>query len=166
MKRLLIVDDDPDILDSLMMLLEAHYAVTPAEDGTLALELLGQQTFDAVVLDLMLPVLDGTRVLQELRQRGHTVPVILISAHRDLDRQEEQHRQLGAFASLRKPFNIQELEKQLEKALGAAGGAGGPRGPGGTGNILRTGTDPAPVTPERDGQEPQEDLSARRWQPS
>jgi two-component system alkaline phosphatase synthesis response regulator PhoP len=117
MKRLLVVDDDPDILDSLTMLLETRYAVTAAEDGTFALELLGRQTFDAVVLDLMLPVLDGTRVLQEMRQRGYTLPVILISAHRDLDRQEEQHRQLGAFASLRKPFNIQELERQLEWAL-------------------------------------------------
>ncbi len=117
MKRLLVVDDDPDILDSLTMLLEARYAVTPAEDGTSALELLSQQPFDAVVLDLMLPVLDGTRVLEQLRQRGNPVPVILISAHRDLDRQEAEHRQLGAFASLRKPFNIQELEKRLEEAL-------------------------------------------------
>jgi DNA-binding response OmpR family regulator len=118
MKRVLIVDDDPDILDSLTMLLETHYAVTPVEDGTSALELLKQQEFDAVVLDLMLPVFDGTRVLEELRQQGNPVPVILISAHRDLDRQETQHRQLGAFASLRKPFNIQELEKRLEEALG------------------------------------------------
>lgn len=159
MKRLLVVDDDPDILDSLTMLLETHYAVTPAEDGHAALELLGQQPFDAVVLDLMLPVLDGTRVLQELRERGHTLPVILISAHRDLDKQEERHRQLGAFASLRKPFNIQELERQLEHALGAPGGPRGPGGTGGTGNLL-------PGAPVTGGQEPQEDLSTRRWQPS
>lgn len=118
MKRVLVVDDDPDILDSLMMLLETHYAVTPAEDGNRAMELLKEQEFDAVVLDLMLPVLDGNRVLEELRQGGNGIPVILISAHRDLDRQEEQHRQLGAFASLRKPFNIQELEKRLEEVLG------------------------------------------------
>ncbi|WPB78180.1 response regulator [Archangium violaceum] len=126
MKRLLVVDDDPDILESLTMLLEARYAVTPAEDGNVALELLGEQTFDAVVLDLMLPVLNGTRVLQELRQRGHTVPVILISAHQELDLQEERHRELGAFSSLRKPFNIQELEKQLEQAMGPSDGPGGP----------------------------------------
>ncbi|AKJ07998.1 response regulator receiver domain-containing protein [Archangium gephyra] len=163
MKRVLVVDDDPDILDSLMMLLETRYAVTPAEDGDVALELLGQQTFDAVVLDLMMPVLDGTRVLQEMRQRGHTLPVILISAHRDLDRQEERHRELGAFASLRKPFNIQELEKQLEQALGPSSGPGGPRGPQGTGNSLRTGTSPAPVTPVTGGEKSR---SARHWRPA
>ncbi|OJT17089.1 hypothetical protein BO221_47630 [Archangium sp. Cb G35] len=131
MKRLLVVDDDPDILESLTMLLESRYAVTPAEDGNAALELLGEQTFDAVVLDLMLPVLNGTRVLQELRQRGHTVPVILISAHQELDRQEGRHRELGAFSSLRKPFNIQELEKQLEQALGPSGGPPEPAVPSG-----------------------------------
>ncbi|MFY0528051.1 response regulator transcription factor [Archangium gephyra] len=123
MKRLLVVDDDPDILDSLTMLLETRYAVTPAEDGTLALELMGQQSFDAVVLDLMMPVLDGTRVLQEMRQRGNPTPVILISAHRDLEKQEVRHQQLGAFASLRKPFSIQELEKRLEEALHPGAGA-------------------------------------------
>ncbi|WNG40756.1 response regulator [Archangium violaceum] len=133
MKRVLLVDDDPDILDSLTLLLEANYAVTPAEDGAIALELLGQHEFDVVVLDLMMPVLNGTRVLAELRQRGIHIPVILISAHRDLDRQVLQHQQLGAFASLRKPFDIRELERRLEAAL-RQGGKGGASGSGGTGN--------------------------------
>src|ERR1044071_3245846 len=115
MKRVLIVDDDPDILDSLTLLLELTYAVTTAGDGAVALELVKKQTFDVVVLDLMMPVVDGTRFLVELRQRGIQVPVILISAHRDLDAQEQHHRQLGAFACLRKPFNIQELERRLEE---------------------------------------------------
>jgi DNA-binding response OmpR family regulator len=133
MKRVLVVEDDPDILDSLTLLLEASYAVTPAEDGGIALEFVDQQEFDAVVLDLMMPVLDGTQFLEQLRQRGIQVPVILISAHRDLD---EKHRQLGAFAALRKPFDILELEKRLEEALDP-GGTGGPReGPGGTGNTV------------------------------
>ncbi|HEX8438827.1 response regulator [Archangium sp.] len=114
MKRVLVVDDDPDILDSLTLLLEATYAVTPAEDGAVALELVARQEFDAVVLDLMMPVLDGTQFLEQLREQGIQVPVILISAHRDLD---ETHRRLGAFAALRKPFNILELEQRLEEAL-------------------------------------------------
>ncbi|ATB43098.1 hypothetical protein CYFUS_008577 [Cystobacter fuscus] len=117
-KRLLLVDDDPDILDSLALLLEQQYDITVAEDGMSALALVEQQRFDAVVLDLMMPVLDGTRFLQTLRQRGDLqTPVILISAHRDLDKHMMLHRRLGAFASLRKPFDIQELEKRLEQAL-------------------------------------------------
>lgn len=124
MKRVLVVDDDPDILEALTLLLEARYAVTSAGNGALALELMARHAFDVVVLDLMLPVLDGTRVLAELRQRGNPVPVILISAHRDLEQQLPQHHALGAFASLRKPFDIRELERRLEEALNR-GGQGG-----------------------------------------
>ena len=124
MKRVLVVDDDPDILESLILLLETRYSITAAGNGALALELLARHAFDAVVLDLMLPMLDGTRVLAELRQRGNTVPVILISAHRDLEHQLLQHQELGAFASLRKPFDIRELERRLEEALNR-GGQGG-----------------------------------------
>ncbi len=136
MKRVLVVDDDPDILDSLILLLEHTYAVTAAEDGAVALELVEKQTFDVVVLDLMMPVLDGTRFLVELRQRGIQVPVILISAHQDLNAHEVHHRQLGAISSLRKPFNIQELERRLEEALRQGGPGGGAPGTGGEGNGL------------------------------
>ncbi len=147
MKRVLIVDDDPDILDSLTLLLELTYAVTAAEDGAVALELVEKQTFDVVVLDLMMPVLDGTRVLKELRQRGIQVPVILVSAHRDLDALAAQHRQLGAFASLRKPFNIQELERRLEEALNQGSPSGGTSGAGGSGHGM-----PPSRGPTRGGQ--------------
>lgn len=123
-KRVLVVDDDPDILESLILLLEARYVVTPAANGALALEQMARQAFDAMVLDLMLPVLDGTRVLAELRQRGHQLPVILISAHRDLEQQLRQHHELGVFASLRKPFDIRELERRLEEALVQTGQGG------------------------------------------
>ena len=131
-KRLLLVDDDPDILDSLALLLEDRYAVTLAEDGALALALVERQQFDAVVLDLMMPVLDGTRFLAVLRQRGIETPVILISAHRDLEKHEAQHRLLGAFSSLRKPFEIRELEMRLEQALRTSdpGDSSGGSGPG------------------------------------
>lgn len=147
MKRVLVVDDDPDILESLTLLLEMRYAVTTAEDGALALELLARHEFDAVVLDLMLPVLDGTRVLAELRRRGNPVPVILISAHRDLEQHQRQHQELGAFAALRKPFDIQELERRLEEALGR-GGRGGPSGHGGG---MGNGSLPPPRGPEQGG---------------
>lgn len=144
MKRVLVVDDDPDILESLTLLLEMRYAVTAARNGALALELLARHEFDAVVLDLMLPALDGTRVLAELRQRGNPVPVILISAHLDLEQQQLPHQELGAFASLRKPFDIRELERRLEEALGR----GGPSGHGGG---MGNGSLPPPPGPEQGG---------------
>lgn len=121
MRRLLLVDDDLDIRESVTLLLEESYEVTTAEDGAVALELMKEQRFDAVVLDLMMPVLNGTQVLEELRRRGSQVPVIVISAHQELDMSQEKYRQLGAFATLRKPFPISELEKRLEKALDPGG---------------------------------------------
>src|SRR4051794_10950507 len=107
MKRLLIVDDDPDILTSLAMVLEETYEVTLAENGQEALDLALLGAFDAVVLDLMMPVLDGEGFLRELRTRGPVPPVILASAANDL---AERARQLGVHEFLRKPFDIESLE--------------------------------------------------------
>jgi DNA-binding response OmpR family regulator len=133
MRRVLLVDDDLNIRKSLTLLLQASYEVSTAEDGAVALELMKEQRFDVVVLDLMMPVLNGTQVLEELRRRGSQVPIIVISAHQELDMDQEKYRQIGAFATLRKPFHIVELEKWLEKALNREV-TGGPQGPGGSGN--------------------------------
>jgi two-component system response regulator QseB len=117
MKRVLVVDDDLDIRESIILLLETQYELTGAENGAIALELMKEQPFDAVVLDLMMPVLNGTQVIEALRQRGSQVPNIVISAHQELDANPDKHRQLGVCATLRKPFPITELEQRLEKVL-------------------------------------------------
>jgi DNA-binding response OmpR family regulator len=110
MKRVLLVDDDPDILTSLEMLLEGEYEVSLAADGASALAAMLTQPFDVIVLDLMMPVLDGAGVLRELRARDVRVPVLLASAARDL---RTTARELKAEDFIEKPFDLDLLEAKL-----------------------------------------------------
>src|SRR5437773_12576028 len=79
-KRILIVDDDPDILASLAIIFQESYEVALARDGAEALRFLDEGPHDVVLLDLMMPVLDGVAFMQELAARRAHVPVILASA--------------------------------------------------------------------------------------
>ncbi len=118
MKRLLLVDDDPDILESLQILLEESYAVEIATNGELGLRALLARPFDAVVLDMMMPVLDGAGLLRELRARGVQVPVLLASAARDL---RARARELAAEDYIEKPFDPAALEAKLARLTRACG---------------------------------------------
>lgn len=117
-KRILIVDDDPDILESLRMLLEESYEVEVALDGERALAEILAKPFDAIVLDLMMPVLDGAAFLRELRARGVPVPVVLVSAARDLT---ARARALDIAEHLSKPFDPALLEDKLARLTGQGG---------------------------------------------
>jgi CheY-like chemotaxis protein len=126
MKRVLVVDDERDVTDSLGELLGETYHVTLAYNGVDALRMLEANIFDAVVLDLMMPVMSGEKLMTELRTRGILVPVILASAASDLsERAERSH----AHDFIAKPFDLHLLERKLAKLLGA-GGAGGSFDPG------------------------------------
>lgn len=120
MKRILLVDDDPDILESLRMLLEESYEIDVALDGERALAEILARPYDAIVLDLMMPVLDGAGLLRELRARGVRVPVVLVSAARDL---AARARALAVDEHLAKPFDPALLEDKLERLTGQGGAA-------------------------------------------
>jgi DNA-binding response OmpR family regulator len=79
---------------------------------------------DAILLDFMMPVMDGGELVAELRRRGVTAPVLLASAYPGLERRA---RDLGVAGSIAKPFRYQALEAKLRSVLGEPGG---PRGPG------------------------------------
>lgn len=115
--RLLICDDSRTIRVLLRTALAelGHTDVTEASDGTIALELIGQQTFDAVMLDLHMPQMDGLAVLRELKSKPATakLPVVIISSDADM-RNVEQARQLGALGYIRKPFRADGIAKALE----------------------------------------------------
>jgi DNA-binding response OmpR family regulator len=104
--QVLIVEDEPDVLLILRLNLEAAGLDTSlAADGVTALRRIERERPDLVVLDLMLPVLDGWSVLAEIRSRGDMPPVIVCSAKRgprDVARAEE----LGAVAFVTKPFDL------------------------------------------------------------
>lgn len=115
MKRILIVEDEPAISDLIEMNLRlAGYACAQAGDGKLALELLGGERFDLVVLDLMLPELDGYALLPLLQKRR--MPVIVVSAKGRLS-ERVKGLELGADDYLVKPFEPLELIARVEALL-------------------------------------------------
>ena len=117
MKRLLLVDDDDAILESLQMLLEDNYQVSLARHGGEALEKLAEQRFDAILLDLMMPVMDGVTFVHEMQARGIDVPVVIGSAGANL---RERAEELSASDWIRKPYDIGALEGKLARASGAS----------------------------------------------
>jgi DNA-binding response OmpR family regulator len=122
-KRVLVVDDDAAILESIEMVLEETYEVRLARDGQEALDLLEREPFDAIILDLMMPVLDGAGMMQRMRERGLRVPVLIASAGTDLKRRALE---LGATDWMAKPFRVELLEEKLLSVLHAGASAPGP----------------------------------------
>jgi DNA-binding response OmpR family regulator len=107
--RVLVVEDYPPLSKSLLQGLgEAGYAVEHAADGEAALTLASTTAFDAVVLDLMLPKLDGLSVLSALRARKNATPVLVLTA-RDGVGDRVKGLDLGADDYLVKPFAFEEL---------------------------------------------------------
>lgn len=113
---ILVVDDDPKIRRLMRVELRASdYQVTEAANGEEALDLVARDEPSLVLLDLMLPGIDGLEVLRRLRETS-SVPVIIISAkHQDLDR--IRGLQLGADDYITKPFNTEEVIERVRAVL-------------------------------------------------
>jgi DNA-binding response OmpR family regulator len=116
-KRVLIVEDDPSIMLGLRINLEAEgYAVQSAEDGERALVLVHAEAPDLVILDVMLPKMNGLQVLQTLRREGHAMPIIVLSA-RTGEMDKVTGLELGAEDYVAKPFSLAELLARVRAAL-------------------------------------------------
>lgn len=112
--KLLVVEDDVRIVEFLARGLRAEgHSVTVANDGRKGLDLARDGQWDAVVLDLMLPELDGREVCRALRMERNTIPILMLTA---LDSTEDIVRglQMGADDYLTKPFAFDELLARLE----------------------------------------------------
>jgi DNA-binding response OmpR family regulator len=106
----LVVEDEPDLVWVVRFNLELEgYRTYVAPNGAAALELLGEVTPDVMLLDLMMPVMDGWAVLHEIRRRGLSLPrVIVVSARAGtLDRRRAEEYEVDAFVA--KPFDMDEL---------------------------------------------------------
>ena len=115
--RLLVVEDERKIAENLKKgLEELHYVVDLASDGRTGLEMATQGDYRLIVLDRMLPGLDGLEVLSRLRQQGSRTPVVLLTA---LDRVNDriQGLQAGADDYVVKPFALAELTARIEAIL-------------------------------------------------
>jgi len=125
--KILIVDDEPPIVDVLSYNLKrAHYEVVVARDGEQALERARREQPDLIILDLMLPRLDGLEVCRTLR-RERDVPIIMLTA-RDAEVDRVVGLELGADDYVVKPFSVRELMVRVKNVLRrtqAAPAAGG-----------------------------------------
>jgi two-component system, OmpR family, response regulator RegX3 len=114
--RILVVDDEPMLLDSLTVSLEDQgYQVRTAMDGPSALHQAGEQRPDLVLLDLMLPGLDGMQVCRELRARTR-IPIIMLTAREEIG-DKVQGLELGADDYVTKPFVLRELLARVRAVL-------------------------------------------------
>ncbi len=114
MKCVLLVDDDPDILEAMAELFGDSYRVLVAPNGLVALEILSREQVDAVVLDLMMPLMDGATLIKELRDRRQAVPVVLLSASRDLPGAPAR---FGASGYCTKPCSPDEILAEVARVL-------------------------------------------------
>ena len=122
MKRILIVEDEPDIQELLCAYLrDAGYETAVAGDGEAALSLFQSQPFDLVLLDIMLPKLDGFGVCERLRRQSQ-VPILMLTA---LDGEAQQLRGFGLDIDdyVTKPFSMPVLLEKLRVILRRSGGA-------------------------------------------
>jgi len=118
-RLVLVVDDDPDILQTLGLCLSSEgYRVLMAANGKEALDILDREHPSVILLDLMMPVMDGWQFVAELEHRGwRDMPLLILSA----DRSVQGHaKQLRANAHLAKPFDLDELLGKVQQLTGGA----------------------------------------------
>ncbi|WP_306602738.1 response regulator transcription factor [Azonexus sp.] len=120
--RILVVEDEPTLCLQLSRTLSAAgYAVDTAVNGLDALHLGSEEPFDAVVLDLGLPVLDGLSVLKRWRAAGRNMPVLILTARGDWH-ERVAGIDAGADDYLTKPFHMEELQARLRALIRRAAG--------------------------------------------
>ena len=135
--RILIVDDDPNTLEILRRWLNREgYATVSADNGPACLQMLGKEPVDVIVLDVMMPGMDGLQVCERLREseawRG--IPVMLLTAKDDLETRSrgmmlgvseyltKPVNKLELFARLRAQLHSRELERRLEATAATVAG--------------------------------------------
>jgi DNA-binding response OmpR family regulator len=118
-KRILVADDDPDLLDLLKMDLNFQgYAVTGAANGKDALQIAISEPFDLVLLDVMMPYIDGYHVAYELTNKlGTKAPRIVIMTSRDTVKEKGIALMSGALEVLQKPFEMAKLHERIASIL-------------------------------------------------
>jgi two-component system, OmpR family, response regulator MprA len=115
--RLLVVDDDPDVRLSLKRALSrAGYSVTTAAHGGAALDLLAGAPVDLIVLDVLMPMVDGFETCRRLRERGDATPILVLTARDGVD-DRVAGLELGADDYLVKPFALRELLARVQALL-------------------------------------------------
>lgn len=114
---ILLVEDEENLQEALKLNLEMEgYEVSSAYDGPAALKALQNEYFDLVILDIMLPEIDGISVLESLRLQHNTMPVLILSAKNN-SADKVLGLKKGADDYLTKPFNLEELLLRVQKLI-------------------------------------------------
>jgi two-component system response regulator TctD len=122
--RVLLAEDNPQLVTWLAKALrQSHYAVDTVGDGPGAAHLLASEDYDAAILDLTLPRLDGLDVLRQARERGLRTPILVLTARGALDDRVKGF-ELGADDYLTKPFELAELQARLKALIRRSQGQG------------------------------------------
>ncbi len=118
-QQVLVVDDEPSVRESLRMVLKDRYDVLTAASGDEALETIQREAADVILLDLLMPGLDGLEVLERIKQQDTTPQVIMLTATKTV-KTAVTAMKLGAFDYVTKPFDVEELLLIVERAVQAA----------------------------------------------
>ena len=112
--RILLVEDDHWVAGFIQQGLESEqYAVDIAADGRWAIEMGSTQPYDLILLDVMLPIMDGFEVCRQLRKRGVQAPILMLTARDEVD-EKVQGFEIGADDYLTKPFAFKELLARIQ----------------------------------------------------
>jgi DNA-binding response OmpR family regulator len=123
--NILVIDDERELLETLKsVLMSEHYTVETASDGREGLEKVWNDTYDLILLDIMLPGMNGLEVLSEIRAAGILTPVLMLTAKGDI-KDKIAGLNLGADDYLAKPFSLGELLARI-RALLRRGNTGSP----------------------------------------
>lgn len=113
----LLVEDEENLHDALKLNLELEgYEITSAYDGNEALQRVGQEYFDLIIMDVMLPGLDGIAVTENIRLQNNDVPILVLSA-KNTSADRVHGLKKGADDYLTKPFNLEELLLRVHKLI-------------------------------------------------
>jgi len=118
-RRVLVIDDEPGVRESLRMLLKQSYEVLTAVSGNEGMQLLSEHAVDVVLLDILMPGMDGLEVLEEIKQRNLSAQVVMLTATKTV-KTAVTAMKLGAFDYVTKPFDIDELQVIVERAVQSA----------------------------------------------
>ena len=115
--RILVAEDDPKLLKSLVHIFKLnHYAVDGVNNGNDAFDFASSDEYDGLILDIMMPGMDGVTLLKELRSRGITTPALFLTARTEID-QRIEGLDAGADDYLPKPFSTGELLARVRAML-------------------------------------------------
>lgn len=116
MEKVLLVDDEIDFLETMSERMQARdMNVTTTTSPKEALKMVQEESYDAIILDLMMPEMDGLETLKELKKKNPDIQVILLTGHATVQKGVEAMK-LGAVDLLEKPADIKVLTEKIKKA--------------------------------------------------